>query len=312
MSYESSLRFSRYSFLATHFTSFISEETMTSTITLKDGCTLAYAEYGNPKGGPVFFFHGVPGSRLFHPPNEVTSRLGMRLITIDRPGCGLSTYQPNRRIPDWPRDVSALADYLGIESFHVVGHSGGGPYTLACAWALPERVRGAAVVCGAGPADVETMKNMTPLNRLAFSIGGITPWPLWRIIAWYLYRMGRDNPAYLFERGAKDRAPADTEVLKWPGVLEENYASQSESLRQGTRGFALEARLLVRPWGFRLENIRVPVHIWHGTEDVDTPVSMGKAVAARIPNSRLTICPGEAHMLIYPHWEEILTTLIQP
>jgi len=280
-----------------------------TTITLKDGRILAYAEYGAPHGLPVFFFHGIPGSRLFCPPDEITKKMGVRLICTDRPGSGLSTYQPKRRILDWPKDVCALADSLGVEKFHIVGHSGGGPYTLACAYALPGRVRAAAILCGAGPADAEeALKTMTPLNRLAFSIGRVTPWPFWRLLVWYLYRMGHENPAYLFERGARDRPTADTEVLNGPGVLELCYASESEALRQGTRGFALEARLIVCPWGFRLEDIRV--HVWHGTEDVDTPVAMGKAVAARIPNSQLTICPGEAHMLLFPHWEEILTQLL--
>jgi pimeloyl-ACP methyl ester carboxylesterase len=236
--------------------------------------------------------------------------LGVHLITTDRPGSGLSTYQPGRHILDWPSDLVQLADHLGIQKFHVAGHSGGGPYTSACAYSLPERVWGAAILSGAGPADAEdALKTMTPLNRLAFSIGHFMPWPLWRLLVWYMYRMGHDNPAYLFERGAKDRPRADTEVLNKPGVLELNYASQSEALCQGTRGFALEARLLVIPWGFRLEDIRVPVYVWHGTEDVDTPVAMGKAVAARLPNSHLTICPGEGHMLIFPHWEEILKQL---
>lgn len=282
-----------------------------STIILHDGRTLGYAEYGDPSGKPVFFFHGVPGSRLFRPPDEVTTRLGVHLICTDRPGSGLSDFMPRRRILDWPNDVCALADLLGVTKFYVVGHSGGGPYTLACAYALPERVLGSAVFSGAGPAGAkDAVKTMTPLNRLAFSIGRFTPWPLWRLLIWYFYRMGYDNPSYLFDRGAKDRPKADSEVLADPGILDLNYASQSEAFRQGTLGFALEVRLLVRPWGFRLEDIRVPVLGWHGTEDVDTPVSMGKTVAALIPKSRLIICPGEGHLLLFPHWEEALKQLI--
>ena len=282
-----------------------------NTITLIDGRTLAYAEYGDPRGAPVFFFHGIPGSRLFRPPDEVTTRLGVRLITTDRPGSGLSTYQSGRHILDWPGDIAQLANQLSIGNFYVAGHSGGGPYTLVCAHALPDRVIAAADLSGAGPVDLpNATQNMSAMNRFGAKVGRLTPWPLWRLLVWYLYRMGHDNPTYLFERGAKDRPQADTAVLKLPGVLELNYLSQSEALRQGTRGFALEARLLVYPWGFRLEEIRIPVHIWHGTEDVDTPVAMGQAVAARIPNSHLTICPGEGHMLLFPHWEEILTSLI--
>ena len=285
-------------------------ESISNTITLHDGRTLAYAEYGDPHGQPVFFFHGIPGSRLFRPPDEVTTRLGVRLITTDRPGSGLSTYQPRRRILDWPGDLIQLADRLGIQKFHVAGHSGGGPYALVCAYALPERIIAAASLSGAGPVDApDATRDMSAINKFGATIGRFTPWPLWRLLVWFLYRKGHDDPAYLFERGASERPRADTEVLNGTGVLELNYASQSEALRQGTRGFALEARLLVIPWGFRLEEISVPVHIWHGSDDVDTPVAMAKAVAARLPNSHLTICPGEAHMLLFPHWEEILSQL---
>lgn len=283
----------------------------TKRLTLPDDRILAYAEYGDPHGKPVFFFHGIPGSRLFSPPNEITHKLGVRLICTDRPGSGLSTYQPGRRLTDWPKDVSVLANSLGLKKFHVAGHSGGGPYTLACAYALPDRVLGAAVICGAGPVDAEgILEKMTPLNRLAFSIGRFIPWPLWRLMVWYFYRKGHKDPAYLFDRGAKDRAPADTVILQDPGILTSNYASQSEALRQGTRGFAKEARLISSAWGFPYQEIHRPVHIWHGTEDVDTPVAMARALAASIPGSCLTIFEGEAHMLIYPHWEEILADLI--
>jgi pimeloyl-ACP methyl ester carboxylesterase len=281
-----------------------------STITLTDGRILAFAEYGDPHGRPVFFFHGIPGSRLFRPPDEVTTRLGVRLITTDRPGSGLSTFQHGRRILDWPGDLLQLADRLGTRKFHVAGHSGGGPYALACAYANPERVIGAAVLSGAGPVNSpESTRNMTAINKFGVSIGRFTPWPVWRLLVWFLYRKGYKDPASLFNRAAGDRPAADTAVLNEPGVLELNYASQSEGLRQGTRGFALEARLLVTPWGFRLEQINPPVQLWHGTEDVDAPVAMAKAVAARLPNSHLTICQGEGHMLLFPHWEEILSQL---
>lgn len=281
-------------------------------LTLPDGRRLAYAEYGDPHGKPVFFFHGIPGSRLFTPEEEATRRAGARIITTDRPGFGLSTYRPGRRIPDWPADVAALADALGIRTFHVLGHSGGSPYTLVTAWALSDRVRGAAVACGAGPADAPGVKEgMTPLNRFGLTVGRFLPWPLWRLLVWYLYRMGHENPAYLFERAAGDRPDSDARILADPEIFRLCCLGQSEGLRPGTTGFAWETRLLTRPWGFPLEEIRVPVHFWHGTDDVDTPLAMGKAMAARIPGSRLTVLPGEAHNLIFPHWEEILTDLLK-
>jgi pimeloyl-ACP methyl ester carboxylesterase len=101
---------------------------------LRDGRALGYAEYGDPGGTPVFFFHGSPGSRLQrHPDASIASELGTRIITIDRPGYGLSDFQPERTLLDWPADVAQLADALHIERFAAIGLSGGGPYLLACA-----------------------------------------------------------------------------------------------------------------------------------------------------------------------------------
>jgi len=279
-------------------------------LTLPDGRTLAYAEFGDPEGIPVFFFHGIPGSRVFIPEPEQTRRAGVRVITTDRPGFGHSTFKPGRRMSDWPADVAALADALGIATFHVLGHSGGAPYTLAAAWGLPDRVRGAAVACGAGPHDAPgVLENMTPLNRFGLSVGRYIPWPLWQLLIWYLYRRGHEDPAYLFNRAAGDRPAADVEILSDPQIFALCCQGQSEGLRPGTRGFAWETRLLTRPWDFPLEEIRVPVHVWHGTEDVGAPLAMGKAIAARVPGSRLTILEGEAHNLIFPRWLEILTDL---
>ncbi len=139
---------------------------------LPDGRELAYAEYGDVTGRPVFFFHGAPGSRLFHPPDDVTRGAGVRLICVDRPGYGGSTFQPDRRILDWPKDVAALADRLGLDAFAVTGHSAGSPHTLACAYCLPDRVKAAAILCGVGPVEAPgATENTTFLNALAFKIG---------------------------------------------------------------------------------------------------------------------------------------------
>ncbi len=150
-----------------------------TTIPLSDGRSLAYAEYGDPRGRPVFFFHGTPGSRFFRPADEITRNMGVRLITADRPGYGLSTFQPGRRILDWPSDITQLADHLGINRFAVAGHSGGGPYVLACAAALPERVSAAALVAAAGPVDASAATlGMSQVNKLGFTFGRYAPWPV--------------------------------------------------------------------------------------------------------------------------------------
>jgi pimeloyl-ACP methyl ester carboxylesterase len=280
-------------------------------ITLSDGRSLAYAEYGDLRGKPVFFFHGTPGSRTFHPMDDVTKRLGVRLITTDRPGYGRSTFQPNRRLLDWPEDIAQLADALGIGSFAVMGHSGGGPHALACAFALPDRITSTAVLSGAGPIEaLGAADEMIPINKFGFKFGQYFPWFIGRAVIGFIFRERCTNPARAFDSD-KNRPPADQAIMNRLEIRELCITSEIEAFRPGINGMAWDIRLITRPWGFRLEEIQVPVYIWHGTGDVDTPVAMGKILAARIPTSHLTICPDEGHMLLIPHWEEILTQLIQ-
>src|SRR5512138_1016983 len=122
------------------------------TITLHDGRALGYVDYGDPSGRALLYFHGHPGSRreaafLARQADEA----GVRLVGVDRPGMGLSTYKPRRRLLDWPGDVTELADALRIDDFAVVGFSGGGPYAAACAFAIPERVTACGLVASVGP-----------------------------------------------------------------------------------------------------------------------------------------------------------------
>ncbi len=126
----------------------------TQRITLSDGRMLSYDEYGPADGAPLFYFHGTPSSRLewrLFGGEPLATRLRLRVIAMDRPGMGLSTFQRGRRPSDWPADVAALADALGIERFAVLGFSGGGPYAAACAVALPTRLTSVAIVSGAAP-----------------------------------------------------------------------------------------------------------------------------------------------------------------
>lgn len=279
---------------------------------LRDGRTLAYTEYGDPHGTPVFFFNGTPGSRVFHPSEEITARLGVRLICTDRPGYGDSTFQPNRRLLDWPADIAQLADFLGIDKFAVIGHSGGGPHALACAYALPERVTAAATLSGAGPVDAPgATEGMTLINWFGFKFGRYVPWFIGRALTWWIFHERAADPAKAMRRETSHHTPADEKLFAQPEIWDACLQSELEAFRPGMLGFAWDVRLITRPWGFPLEEICVPVHVWHGTEDDSTSVRMARAMAGKIPNCKITICEGEGHMLLFPHWEEILTTLQQ-
>jgi pimeloyl-ACP methyl ester carboxylesterase len=283
---------------------------MAATITLKNGHILAYADYGDSRGKPAFFFHGTPGSRYFRPPDEITSRLGVRLICVDRPGYGGSTFQPGRCILDWPKDIAQLADALGMHKFAVAGHSAGGPYVSASAYALPDRVIAAALLSGPGPVDTpNATQGMTAMNKLGLTVGRFIPWPLWRLLIWAIYRRRRDDPAAAMDRETGHRPAADEVQICRPEVREACIRSEVEAFRPGLRGLAWDTRLLTRPWGFRLEDIRVPVYLWHGTADNLATVAMARYIGGKIPGCKITICENEAHLLLFPHWEETLTQL---
>ena len=115
------------------------------TIVLKDERRLGFAEYGDASGKAVLHFNGSGGSRLEHPSDlSILTDLGIRLISTDRPGHGISDPQPGRKLLDWPDDVGQLADHMGIDKFYVMGWSAGGPHALACAYRLPDRVSAGA------------------------------------------------------------------------------------------------------------------------------------------------------------------------
>jgi pimeloyl-ACP methyl ester carboxylesterase len=282
-----------------------------NSIVLRNGRTLAYAEYGDLAGKPVFFFHGTPGSRYFRPPDGITTRLGVRLICVDRPGYGESSFQPGRRILDWPDDIVQLANCLGVDKFAVAGHSGGGPYTLACACALPERVRAASLLSGAGPLDTPGVTHgMSITNKLGLRLGRFIPWSLWQVLIWFFYHRRADDPGADIDRGSGRRPQADENLIQRPEVRAACIESEVEAFRPGLHGLAWDTRLLTRPWGFRLEEIHVQVYLWYGTDDDLATIPMARNIAGKIPGSKTSICSNEAHLLLFPHWEDILRQLL--
>jgi pimeloyl-ACP methyl ester carboxylesterase len=153
-------------------------------------------------------------------------------------------------------------------------------------------------------------RGMSATNKFGLTIGPFIPWPLWRALIWVFYHRRADDPAADIDRGTGHRPQADEEQVQRPEVREACILSEVEAFRPGLRGLAWDTRLLTRPWGFQLENVRVPVYLWHGTDDDQATVAMARYVACKIPGCKITICENEAHLLLFPHWEEILTQLI--
>jgi len=283
-----------------------------ASIRLGDGRRLGYAEYGDPEGKPLFYCHGFPASRfeaaLLDP---VARKTRLRIVAADRPGCGLSDFQPNRRIGDWPHDVVELADSLGIDRFAVVGVSGGAPYALACAWKLAQRLTAVGVVCGLGPVSESwALRDMLWSRRLVFSLAHRAPWLLRLSCAGVFEYLLRRRPTAILSMIARTPVLPDRRVLARPEVSRVLLASIQESVREGSRGILYELSLYTREWDFRPEEIVLTVDLWHGGADPVVPVAHARALAQQLPRVRPVILPGEGHFsLPINHMERILLAL---
>ncbi|MHB8375730.1 MAG: alpha/beta fold hydrolase [Dehalococcoidia bacterium] len=279
-------------------------------IVLRDGRRLAYAEYGDPAGKPVFFFHGYPGSRAEASlGDEAASGQQVRLIAPDRPGFGLSDFERRRTILDWPRDVAELADALGVERFAVAGISGGGPYAAACAYAIPERLTGAAIISGVGPFDVPgATEGMSRENRVVFWLARRAP-QLTRVPLFLMAQVVRRWPQRALRQMMKSMPEPDRRVLSDPAIGAAFIADAREAFRFGIGAAVQEGAIYARSWGFRLEDIGVPVHLWQGGVDTNVPPAMGRYQAKAIPHCIATFYEDEGHLLGVTHMGEILAAI---
>ena len=281
------------------------------TIQLSDGRQLGYAEYGVPDGEPIFFFHGTPGSRLsgLHT-GILASPRGARVIAPDRPGFGLSDFRRGRTIMDWARDVEALADALDIERFAVFGYSGGGAFAAACAVALAGRLTGTAMVSSIGPPELTgSIDGFTRLHRLQWFLARRLP-PLVRLYTARPAARARRDAERLVDERACSSPPADRTVIERPVIRTMMAEDWKEAYRQGGRATAYEFTLLTRPWGFRLDEIEAPVHLWHGEQDAIMPIQLARRTAAAIPRCQATFVPDAGHLVLIDHAGAILDALL--
>jgi len=285
----------------------------TNILRLSDGRKLCYAEYGDPKGKPIFEFHGNPSSRLgsilF---DEAARRLGVRVIGIDRPGMGLSDYKPGRKLLDWPDDVIELANVLEIDRFPIVGGSGGVPSTLACAYKILERLTSVGVLFGPCPLDAPgATAGWSWSMRIRAFLGRNGPLWIGSLAMKAVARAMRQNPDRALVRMFEELPEPDKEVFNHPDARQQYIDTIQEAFRSGTRGVALDYALSMKPWGFRLQEIQTKVYLWHGEDDTVTPPAMGRYLAQTIPNCQARFFPNEGHFSLLPnHVEEILNSLV--
>jgi pimeloyl-ACP methyl ester carboxylesterase len=285
-----------------------------ATITLADGRTLAYCEWGNPTGFPVLLVHGGPGSRLLCPDQDATAAAGVRLVTVDRPGYGGSDRRPDPTLLGWADDVQALADGLGLERLAVVGFSAGGGYALACAVRMPERISAVGLVCCEGPYDQVpgAWQELTPAEQTLFERIRRDPVAARGAVAGHVGWYQDPDSVWAWEEGAVDVPipPAvDVPILTRPDVRAALTQMWREGARQGVGGLVDEWIALSLPWGFVFAEVKVPVAVWHGELDDLVGPAHGRFFAAVLPNATLVLYPQEGHLVVLQHWSEILAAV---
>lgn len=281
-------------------------------VRLPDGRRVALVSHGDARGSPLFVFHGVPASRLGHGFTDgPAGERGVRVLSPDRPGVGLSDPKPGRTISGYAEDVGALADALGLGSFAVLGYSGGGPYALACGAKLPGRVTAVCLMAGVGPLDRPGARegmDKTDLVLTGFSLRR----PLLARMSLTAGASARFAPSLVLRGLTGDLHESD----RW--FLEEERQERGaagvmrffvEAFRQGAGGMALEYRLCGSPWGFSPGEVAATVRIWQGEEDRMEPPHHAEDVASRLPRSSLRMVPGAGHFSITRHFGAMLGDL---
>lgn len=308
---------------------------------------VAWDSWGSPTGMPVFLLHGTPGSHSGpRPRSSVLYRLGVRLVSYDRPGYGGSDPHPGRTVADAVADIEAIADKLQLGKFGVLGRSGGGPHALACAALLGDRVERVACLVGLAPSDAEGLdwySGMTTSNAWEFKKaeeesgdghpgaresknghrqfqngnsadlgrqnGSATD------IRTYLAEQAqriRKDPEELLRTLTDELARADGRVVNDLAIRRLLTDTYQEAVRKGADGWIDDIVALRRPWRFDLATIKVPVLLWHGANDVFSPVAHTDWLAKQIPGAMTAVQPDAAHFSALEIMPSVLAWIKNP
>jgi len=271
---------------------------VTQAIVVSDDRRVTYDWWGDPDGFPVFLMHGTPGSHSGpRPRSSVLYRLGVQLICYNRPGYGESTRQKGRRVVDAAEDVKAIAEKMGLGTFGVVGRSGGGPHALACAAQLGKQVSSTAVLVSLAPHNAEGLdwhKGMTESNIADYNLADGGQLAVEADLTERAELIRRD-PENLLKFLEKELTDLDNRVVTDVSIRQQLHVTYKEAVQESAYGWIDDVLAFRRPWGFDLAEIKSPVLLWHGTEDVFSPPSHTHWLAEKISGATLDIQPSAAH-----------------
>lgn len=281
----------------------------TTTITLKDGRTLAYAEYGDVSGVPIFYFHGGGlGSRLMAQNLEIEAvNLGARIIAPDRPGIGLSDFKPGRLIGDWPQVLQELVHVLGIERFAIISESGGNSYAAACAAQIPECLAAVAIVSGFNSYVSGVTESISIFDRIVNWPAGRVPFSVLKLIVAQVAHTLRREPGEFLAQLIKDTPDLDPLVSDSPGCRQMALECFWKAFCQGICDPAWDLRFYPQSWGIALKSIPIEIQIWHGELEHNISPAMAHHMVFTVPKYLAILHPEDGHLsALYNHALEIL------
>ncbi|KFX94725.1 hypothetical protein V490_04218 [Pseudogymnoascus sp. VKM F-3557] len=278
------------------------------TLVLSSGNTIGLAHYGDLDGPVVFYFHGQGSSRLegvwWAKPAEA---VGAHIIALDRPGVGLSSVQPNRKMLDWPLVVSEVAQRINIDQFYVLGGELGGAYALACAKELsPDALKGVGVVSCDPPM---------PRGRIGKMAGSLQSWVNRKAYEKFFVPAAKDPDPAVFRKlsvdGARTSSKRDNALFENAEFRDFLVDSERECYRQGGQGVTDDVRTYVKDWGFDIWNISVKVDMWCGDDGRYCPIKVNRSMEDQIDHARLVEFEGETHFsILATKGEQILRGLL--
>jgi pimeloyl-ACP methyl ester carboxylesterase len=293
--------------------SLISAPRLEGTVGLDDGRRLSFAEFGPADGKPIFWLHGTPGARRQIPEAArlAAHELGVRLVGVDRPGVGDSTPHLYPNVLAFAADLGTVADALGMGRFAMIGLSGGGPYTLAAAYAFPQRVVAGVVLGGVAPTvgpDAATgglVGRIAPLGPLAAAFRV----PLGMAMTGFIWAV-RPLASPALDVYARFSPEGDRKVFARPEIKAMFIDDILTGSRTGIRAPILDFVLFTRDWGFSVRDVHQPIRWFHGDADNIVPLAHGRHVVDLLPNAELLIRPGESHLGGLGAAEEVLTGIL--
>ena len=267
---------------------------------------LGWNHYGDSGGEPVFYFHGMPGSCLeASVADEIARKMGINLISFDRPGYGDSDRQQSFSLIDLADIVAQLADSMQLDRFSVLGFSGGGAYALACAARLSSRVKRTVLVGSIAPFETDEMQAHVNADfKPLYDLAKIDP-----EAAQVQVSNMASNPEMLMA-AMQSVLPAPDQSIFAQEWFHHNYLRNlSQAIVNGVEGLVDDLYRVTNPWLFELADIQSPVNIWHGRDDNNIGYGVAEYLSSKLEKTSLHLLDDAGHFFMFRDWEQIFERL---